>query len=225
MTISVSTMLTQIGYALDDPNNQLYSQTQLISYVNEAQADIARRAEVLQQLNQIPIYNQVRDYMAPVDCLRVYKLEFFQSQSQQIWPLEYVGLVEMDSIWGINQYNRSAWPNVWTSWQQPPKVLIRLYPVPGQAGTITCYYYRSPRSVGFSDVLDIPMGWEDLIRDYSEFMALRSRADPRWSDAKTLYEQKLDDYIQRSRTNTTAPGRITTGFTPYAWYSGIGGYD
>jgi len=222
--MQASTLLTNIGYALDDPTNQKWTPAQLLTYINEASVDIARRAEVLLTTSFIKVLSMCRDYIAPQDVIRIYKVEFQPyNNSLQIWPLEYRGIIEMDAVWGINQFTPSAWPNVWTTWQNPPQVLIRLYPMPSQPGTLNVYYYRLPVQVqAATDLIDTPSGWEDMITEYAVFMALQQDADPRWQERKTQYEAKMGEMIDKTRKPVDAPGNISTGFNPYPYYQGFG---
>ena len=218
--VTAQQMITDIGYAVDDPNQARFKNTQLLTYINEAASDIARRAEVLLDIQATPVLPNVRDYSAPIDTVRIYKLEFQPANSIQIWPIQHIGIIEADALWGINQYNQSTWPIVYTTWNNPPNILIRLYPVPSQYGNIMIYYYRLPiPCISASSNIDLPLGWEDLVRDYCEYLCKRADHDADWSDAKKIYEDKLAAYIEKSRKWVDGPGQITTGFNPYPWFT------
>lgn len=217
--VTVSQMLTDIGYAVDDPNQQRFTVPQLLRYINEAQQDVSRRAEVNEQILTMPVFGAVRDYIAPGDTVRIYKVEYNQTGQSQIWPLEHVGLVEMDAVWGVNQFNASATPKVFTTFLAPPNLLLRLFPVPGIAGNLTVYYYRLAHTVAAADNIDLPAGWEDLVRDYAEYLCKRADHDTDWQNAKKIYEDKLAEYIDKSRRFVDAPGQVSTGFDPYPWMS------
>jgi hypothetical protein len=78
---------------------------------------------------------------------------------------------------------------------------VYLDPVPAEAGVLTLYYYRLPTARATADTSDaslaieVPDGFDDLVADYAEMRALRNDADPRWQDARSIYEDKLNALI------------------------------
>ena len=129
---------------------------------------------------------------------------------------------EMDAIWGVWQFNQSKL-GLRLFHHVPPARRIFFYEgstrFPGTSGKMNLYYYRLPRPVSATDYLDLPSGWEDLVRDYAEYLCKRSDHDPDAVAAKQIYENKLTEMIDKTRRYVDQPSRMTTGFDPYPWYS------
>jgi hypothetical protein len=184
----------------------------LTSYINLGQADVQRKAEALRQLTTIAVTTNVQKYTAPTDILRIYRLEYIPTGSQQTYGLEFRGYNEMDAVWGTYQQYTGAFPSLYTLWAQPPTLQIVAYPVPSQNGVFQCFYYRQPVPVvNPTDTLDCLPGYESLIYDYAVYRALRQDADPRWQDQYNLYNEGLQQMINLSRSFTDQANWISTG--------------
>ena len=211
-TTELSTALTEIRDFLDEPSAQMWSNSQLTSYINLGQADVQRKAEALRQLVSIPVIDNVQKYIAPSDILRIYRLEYIPTGSQQTYGLEFRGYNEMDAVWGTYQQYTGAFPSLYTLWAQPPTLQIVAYPVPSQTGTFNCFYYRQAVPVVEpTDTLDCLPGYESVIYDYAVYRALRQDADPRWQDQAQLYTDNLQQLINMSRTFTDQANFFSTG--------------
>lgn len=224
---SLSTALTYLSTKLDDINNQRWTTTELTQYLNEGQNDVVRRTETLENLVQQSIVTGVQKYLAPADMNRIHKVEFVPSGNQQTWPLQFREILTMDSVWGIYQNQPSSFCQYYSLWGQPPLCQIILYPTPGQSGSLNIWYYRRPvQLVQTTDKVDVPEGYADLVITYAEYVALRKDADPRWSDAKSIYEDKLSEMIEKTRLHADAANTFDTGFTSFPWFMGsnAGGY-
>jgi hypothetical protein len=209
---SLSTALTDVRTFLDEPTPQQWSDAQLTSYINLGQADVQRKVEALRQLVTIPVITNNQKYIAPTDILRIYRLEYIPTGSQQTYGLEFRGYNEMDAIWGTYQQYTGAFPSLYTLWSQPPSLQIVAYPVPSQDGIFQCFYYRQPvPCVQVTDTLDCLPGYESLIIDYATYRAYRQDADPRWQDQFTLYQNNLDSMIAMSRTFTDQANFFSSG--------------
>lgn len=196
---------------LDDPNGQYWQASSLTRWINDACSDVAKRAECLQETDQIPTVAAVKtQVMATTNSIiRVHRAEW-TPDNVQIYPLEIRNINEMDSIWGIYQNIQNAWPSWIVFWQEPPVLLAQYYPVPGGNGFLNIWYYRNAIPVANpTDLLDLPDGWEPCARFYAEYMALRRAGDPRWSELRDLYEENLLALKTATRTYTDAAGQIS----------------
>ncbi|MGI0134704.1 MAG: DUF6682 family protein [Candidatus Micrarchaeaceae archaeon] len=208
---------------LSENNTAQYHQ--LTDWINAACRDIARRAECLQSLQQLPVIEGTQKYILPSELVRVHRMEFNPTGQQNIYPLEARGLMEMDQIWGINQTNIFNYPCYYALWQNPPTLQAILYPVPSTSGSLNCYYYRLPTPVSLpSDNLDIPEGWEDMVYMYVEYVAMRKDMNPAWQSAKEIYEEQMMQLIDRTQSFHDQSGMITTGtsMVPDWLYAGNG---
>lgn len=208
---TLATVRTDTRNRITDSTTKFWSDAMLDSWINSAMKDIARRAEVLETTDDIAVDAGDRQYTAPLDIFRIHRVEFIVSSSN-IYVLEPRDIHEMDSIWGINQIQQQAFPSYYTVWGiMGIDAQIFLYPTPSQAGTLKVWSYRLPTVVSAdAHVCEVPVGWEDLIPLYCEYIALRRDNDPRWQDAKAMYEQELGDMINMTRSHHDQAHWITT---------------
>jgi hypothetical protein len=121
-----------------------------------------------------------------------------------------------------------AYPNFFVPWGFPPNLTMQLYPVPSASGILNIYYYRLPAPItgtsADATVVEVVQGYEPLIEDYAEYMALRKDADPRWQEAKQIYEETLGAMIDGTRRFHDGVGWFSygTNILPQ-WLVGAGG--
>jgi hypothetical protein len=198
VSVDLATAIVNVRDLLDEPTPQFWTDDQLTSYLNQACVEVARKAE----------WKRTRE----VDCYRIYRLEFVQSDSINTYTVEFRGYMEMDQVWGINQQWPANYPLYYTMWGAPPNMNILLYPVPSGAGTLNCYYYQQITPVvSDSDFLDILDGWEDITYDYACYRALRQDSNPSWKDFKQTYEEKLQAFFDTTRSFQDQAGTFSTG--------------
>jgi hypothetical protein len=215
MTITLSAMRSDVRTHLDEATASFWTDAQLNSFINDALRDIARRTETLQKIATIAVTAGTRNYTMPTDIVRCHRIEFDPGPgSGPLYPLEARQFFELDSIWGVTQTQTRAFPDYYALFGFPPSLQIYLYPVPAQVGNLNVFYYRLPAvAASDSDVLDIVEGWWDLITLFAEYQALRKDADPRFAEAKDVYEGKLGEMIDATRKWHDQAGMITTGRT------------
>jgi uncharacterized protein DUF6682 len=211
MTITLGQMRNDLRAHVDEASATFWSDAQLNTWINDALRDVARRTETLQKLTTLAVVAGTRNYTMPTDLIRCHRMEF-DPGTGTIYPLEARQFYELDQIWGTNQQMTRAYPDYYAFYGFPPTLQVYLYPVPSQSGNLNVFYYRLPAVASSdSDVLDIPEGWWDLISLFGEYMALRKDADPRFADAKQIYEEKVGQMIDMTRKWHDQAGMITTG--------------
>lgn len=215
MTVTLLTMRNDVRAHLDEAAAGFWPDAQLNTWINDALRDVARRTETLQKLSTVPVVAGTKAYTMPADVTRIHRVEFDPGPgSGQIYPLEPRQFYEMDSIWGTDQNQVRAYPEYFALFGFPPTLQLYCYPVPSQVGNLNVFYYRLPAvASGDSDVLDIVEGWWDLITLFAEYQALRKDADPRFSDAKAIYEEKVGEMLDITRKWHDQAGVMTTGRT------------
>jgi hypothetical protein len=212
-------IIADIRIRLDSTNTttSFWTDTELTNWVNEACTDIARRAEVLEETYSYNAAASQSNFTLPSNTIRVHRLEFMPTGSILTYPVEYKDYNVMDTIWGTYQNVPSAFPAYYTMWGQPPAISIKVYPVPAVTGTYIAYYYALPTPVvNFTDVMNIPAGWSDMVSNYVEFTALRKARDPRWQEAAALYQEKVDKLIDVTRKFTDESGSIANANNFYS---------
>lgn len=200
---TLAELRTQTRSHLDEQTGRFWDDTSEIDvWIHEAARDIARRAEVLQDIHTIRTKADTQTYDFPPDLLRVHRVEY-RDDSDSSYPLEFKPLLQMDDWWVGGRFT-SGRPNVWSSWGfSGDSQQFIVYPAPSEEANLILYYYRLPRKpVADSDPVEVPAGWENLIPLYAESVARRKDNDGRWQEAYGLYREQLEDLKRVTRTHS-----------------------
>lgn len=227
--------LTMVRQRLDEPTSTYWTDTDLRQWINEITSEVARRSESLRASFTQTVVAGTAAYSpnwttGPVtdQPIRLYRCEFTPTGSNQTYPLEFRDRNAMDDVWGTLQ-NTEGTPCYWTSWGYPPAITLQLFPNPSLAGSLRIDYYRAARLLSTDTTddaaveLDIPSGWDDVIVDGVEYKALRRDSDPRWTEAKQLFEQNIEGLSEAALRFTDAMPVITNangGMVPAWLYAG-----
>lgn len=214
MAATLGELIESVREALGEPTEAQWDDDMLTRWINDGAQDIARKAEVLQDRQDVDCSDGVAEYTLSADVLRVHRVEYFtDADPTRKLPLEYRDFQNMDGIWWTNQV-REGEPAYYTLWGFPPQLKLVLFPVPSEAATAKVFYYRTPtRRFGTSDTVELPEGYSDLLVHYAEYRALRRDRDPRWQEAKALYDEGLFNMIELTRRWSDQAGMIDTGST------------
>lgn len=199
-----SALIQMVRDRLDEPTESQWLDSEIRRWINAGATEVARRTETLQTTATIPLTAGVQQYTAPTDVIRIYRLEYLDASSGS-FALEYRDFNNMDGVWWSSQLTAQSRPQLWTAWGFPPSLKIILYPLPDASTNIKLYYYKTPTVLATDDsrdanvTLDIPSGWEDLIVDYAEYNGLRKDRDPRWQEAKALFEEHVMAMYEMTR--------------------------
>lgn len=212
---TLAELVTGTRDMLDEASARMWTDAQLRRWIMEGARDVARRAECLQDRDTIPAAAGVQEYDLPEGVVRVHRVEYQATGDNQRYTLEYRDWHTMDAVWWTSQTTTTSTPAMWTMWGFPPVLKLVVYPTPAVAGTFRVFYYRLPLELtddGTSDdrEVELPEGWHDLCVDYAMAMALRKDADPRWQEARGIYEQHLEDLLVTSIRWTDQAGMVTT---------------
>lgn len=209
MPVTLSSIIEDVRSRLDELTARRWEDTQLITWINEGARDVARRCEVLQDRKDIAAIINTQEYTLPIDMIRLHRVEFKITGSSQIYPLEYKDFNNLDAVWWSSKSLTTGTPTWFTVWGFPPIAKLIAYPTPSSAGTFTVYYYRFPTSLASdTDQLELPEGWHDLVVNYCEYIALRKDSDPRWREAKQIFEENLGNLFDITRRWTDQAGSI-----------------
>lgn len=214
MPVTLSSLLDDVRERIDEITARRWSDVSLITWINEGARDVARRSEVLQDRKDIAALANVQEYTLPTDMIRVHRVEFKPTGSDQIYTLEYKDFNNLDAVWWSSKSVTTGTPALFTMWGFPPSAKLIAYPTPSVSGTFTVYYYRFPTTVASdTDQVELPEGWHDLVVNYCEYLALRKDADPRWREAKQIYEENLGNLFDISRRWSDQAGSIEVNTT------------
>lgn len=172
MAMTLGSLVTQVGQRVDDTAHRRFTAVELRTWINEGCREIARRSECLYTTGTVAVSAGTQTVTGPDDIVRIHHVTFTLDNDNQVFPLDYYDLRDMDNIWGTYRATESAYPSFYTTWLNPPDLEITLAPVPSSAGDLQVYYYRFPTVLstqGSDDNVDVdlPTGWEDLSADYA----------------------------------------------------------
>jgi hypothetical protein len=207
MAPTLTESLLALRERLSEPSAAAWSDSELTRLLNEGCREIAVRTEYISATADIVV--SAGQYTVPVNTaapgfLRVHKAEWCQSPggtvgaSDQIYPLDYTQITNLDSVRGSGQQTIQGTPSIYSTWgastvSQTAKLI--LYPRPDSAGVLRIWYYALPAVVATgTDVLGCPNGWEHLVYDYAEFRAKVKDGDDSWQVSKQDFESRLDEF-------------------------------
>lgn len=218
----------QLRARLDETLPRAWSQLRLIQWIYDGAKDIARKSECLETTSSIAAVTSpaTSQYTLPTDVVRVHRVEWIPTSGGQVYPLEIRDFHNMDSVWWTSQTITQSRPQFVTFWGFPPQLKLVVFPMADVVGAFKVFYYQIPTSPMSSSTPDtqtctLPEGWSDVALDYAEMMALRMDGDPRWQEAKALYDERLGDLMLTAQAWHDQAGMIDTpsgGLVP-AWLS------
>lgn len=214
MSKTQAQLLDELRIRLDEATSRQWTDAILRGYINNGADDIARRTETLLDRGTIAGVAGTQEYTITTRVIRIHRVEWKATGDSNVYPLEYRDFNNMDAVWWAHQTVTVARPELYTLWGFPPSLKLVLYPTPDVGGTIKYFYYRLPAVLATASaadanvVVECPEGWEDAIVDYAEYMALRRDADPRWQEARQLYEAKIGELYDNTRRWSDASGMI-----------------
>jgi hypothetical protein len=217
----------QLQDRLDDVQGRRWGPSMLNTWINEGTRDITRRAECNQSVTDlaVPASTQTNSLSTLSNLLRVHRVEWRTTGSNQWVALEPRDINAMDAVWYGSQDTKST-PQVFTLKGTPPALSIIFYPTDPTGGTARIWWWRlSTEVVADADVIDLPDGWHDVALDYAEYRALRRDSDPRWKEAFELYKDNLASLVEQTRRFTDQNGMVTpdaSGLPAWIYDDGYG---
>lgn len=213
MTQTQGQILQSVRDRLNEATEGLWKDPMLRRWINEGAQDIARRTESLQERTDVDITAGTREYTLPSGVIRVNRAEWSADGETQSYALEYRDFQNMDAIWFTQQAVTTARPVYYTMWGFPPSLKLVLYPIPYANGNVKVFHYRLPTTLAddgsaVNTAVEVPEGWADCIVDYVEYMALRRDSNPRWQEAKSLYEEHVAELYDLTRRWTDQGGVV-----------------
>ena len=200
MTQTQSAVLTAIRDRLDEATAGQWSDAQLRRWINEGARDMARRTKHLKDTVTFTTTAGTGEYTVTANVIEVEGAYYAPGDGRQV-PLVARAWEGMNNVWGQYRDQQGGDPAMFTTWGFPPNLKVRLFPVPGSSSkTVTLYVSRLPVDLATdgtaaSTAVDFPDAWIDAIYDFATFQALFKDRDPRWADAKNMYEQRVDQMI------------------------------
>lgn len=199
---------------LDEASADQWQDEELRRLLNEGAADIARKTECLQDRTTVPaiVSPTTAEYTIPAAAIRVFRVEFTPT-NERTRPLTYADVKNLDQFGWEQRDLTNSYPYAYTVWGSGRTLKLICFPAPATAGSFTVWYYRLPTDLAVdgsaaASHLEIPQGWDDIVLDYVEYRALRKDRDPRWTEAKALYDENLSTMYDNTRRWVEDAGMI-----------------
>lgn len=224
-------MPTTLGEAITDLRSRLnetipnyYANSDLTNWLNEGCRDMARKCRCLWSQTSVSVTAGQQTFDAPENLVAIHRVEFNPTGSDQTYPLEFRNYNEMDALWGTWHTIQQYAPSIYTTWGEPPNMVITVYPLPSQDGSMNVFWFRTATYASEDDDnLDVPEGWGDAAIEYALFTCLYKALDPRWKDIKAHYEEKIVDLSAQAAQYSTAVGSISPASNFSTYYPWLGG--
>ena len=214
MAETVGALIIGVRDRLDEVGARQWSDPQLRRWLYEGAQDIARKTHLLKRTSDIAMTANVYSYTVPNLCLEVEMAYWVPGGADtRIVPMIPRPYGSMDNIRGAYPGQGSSTPQLYTVWGYAPTLAIEVWPPPYANSTLRIYGSYLPVAItyptGASDLtnLDVPDGYTDVVIDYAEYNALRKDRDPRWQEAKQLYDEKIGVMIE-TQDYLSAPGEF-----------------
>lgn len=207
--MDLTTALLNLRDRLDEPAPGVWTDAQLTRAINEGIRQVTRRTESVRAVEEITTTAEVADYDQPANIVRLHRCEWVPDGQNQTYPLDYKDYDALDKYWGTWRDN-VGYPNFWTTWQSPPNLYIKLWPVPAVDGILRVFFYAfgAPVASG-GDTIDVPDGWEDLTIDYAEYRAwCQARRPEMAAMALQMWQDNLGALVEAGIRYTDQPGEF-----------------
>lgn len=189
---------------LDESTARQWDDRDIREWINEGSRDIARRTEALEDRESITIVVGTAEYSLPDSTIRVHRVECTPTGADTT-NMEYVDIKDMDSFGWRQRTMRQDRPYVYSIWGSGRALKLITFPVPAIAGSLTVWFYRLPTSLSETTLddageeVEVPPAWDDILLDYIEYRAMRKDRDPRWQEAKAIYDENSASMYDNTR--------------------------
>jgi hypothetical protein len=205
--------ITRARSRLDEDTARQWSEQDLRAWINEGARQIARKTEALEDRQTIAAVVSQSEYTLASDAIRIHRVEFTPTSEDTV-KLEYVDVKQLDNFGWNDRTRTDNNPYIYTVWGSGATLKLITFPSPATAGNFTTWYYRLPVSLSETgntqrnSTVEIPQGWDDVLLDYIEWRALRKDRDPRWQDAKAVFDESMDTMYNMTRRWVDESGMI-----------------
>lgn len=196
-------IITRVRDMLDEATARQWTDAQLRTWMNDGANEIARVTRVLETYSDVAVLAAAQTAALPAAVLEIQHCYWKNTGETQLTPLVPYYYEAMDPIWGSWQNETTGDPVAFAPRGISPNLTVHLYPIPSQAGTLRVFYSNLPTAIATDTSADsstspIPEGWVDLLVNYVEYRALRKDRDPRWQEAKALFNEALEQLAEYS---------------------------
>jgi len=216
MAKTLTEALAEIRDDIDEQTAVHWTEAQLIRYMNRGIEKTATMSECLRDEVTKAIVAGTYEYtMSGMDndIIRFTTSKFVRTGDTTEYPLRYYDLLHGMHEFGSSWQQVSGTPQAFTTWNNPPSLKIKLFPVPAEDGTLTIYYYRKPTLHATNgddngENIDLPPGWEAAAVCYARYRAFKF--DGQLDQAELELQEFNDTLGALSATRfTDQPGQVT----------------
>lgn len=198
-----ATFLADARVRLDEATADQWTDANIRAWINEGAKDIARKTESLQDRQTITGVVNTSEYVLNSLAVRVHRVEWAPT-GENTTRLEYADLKSLDGFGWEQRSLSNSRPYVYSIWGSSNTLKLITFPAPSTAGNFTVWYYRlstdlAEDGTAAASTVEVPQGWDEILLDYVEYRALRKDRDPRWQEAKMLYDENLSTMYENTR--------------------------
>ena len=226
MSATQAEIIADVRDRIDDENGDRYSDSRIRRWINEILRDACRRTECLIATDTVTAIAGTDTYAAPLDTVRIHLIRYTDPDDYKHGLLQYVDNHNLNLL-GVDF---SGWtPQVYTQLGIPGSLQFKVHPAPDAAGEFEVTYYKFPEMLEVTTTgdanteVDMPDGWDDLVADGVEYKLLRADRDPRWQEAKALYDEKISVLLEIATRYNDQGGQWGAEYGYDTYYGG--GYD
>lgn len=184
--------------ALQEPNTDRFSDSDLTDWLNDGQADVNNRIEFLVQRSTADLVIGEKEVAVPGDFLRFRRFTFDSN------PLYITTADALDAEYGDGSWASETGTPTHYYFLSPTTAVI--WPTPDAAKTVQLTYSRTPVTMSLdADVPEIPEEWHRLLVLYAVSEARKADRSELWQAAWQEYEAKTEAAKAEVRRRQPAP--------------------
>jgi len=183
-----STLITRARYILNEDTASRWTDTELLSYVNDGIIDISSKTLCLENSENLTLATNTREYSLSGNYFQIETCMYDDGTNQT------VGLTRCTPRDAGHIEEDAGQPLRWYLWNN--KIGVDPEPDSTASGnTVTVYYYERPSTIAASGTNPLPAHYDELLVEYVVAQALR--ADGKYAKAAlhwAIYRMELDRY-------------------------------
>jgi hypothetical protein len=182
--VELVTLVRQQWNAVGD---DFFADTELYSYIQAAEMDLARQALVIEQNYSTSTVASQQTYAFPTNAIAIKRITY---AGNKLMPINF----REDDTLTLNNATTTATgtPQYYALWERT----IYLRPIPSDVGTLVIYSYDAPAAVSANSVLEIPTCFHF---DVAEYVLWRMAAKDKNFEAAEYYRTRWQDCVMRAR--------------------------
>lgn len=208
--------IAQASIILDDQGNVRSTPELMRVWFNEAQREVARRAECLRAKATVATTADTQSVTWTGAAIRIVECYWYGTGDTQRYPLVYRDHRAARSVWGSGRAISVGTPELfWTEgYPSSAGFTIWMYPTPSTNGTLEVHYYRQATDIatdgtGDATTVDLPSGWHDVLVPFIVMRAFEAQRQYEMADRwRREFDERLVGLIDATVRFVDEPGQM-----------------